>query len=161
MDIDREIKWTLSATEEFEIGARIYLTEHGYVKNDVPLSAWSALASFSELAPIYRMSLEASLGIEGEELEAALEAYAGSRLELSRQVIEALALAEDPSRASSVRASWTSYDQLQEMRRTAQEKVALETAIKELQTRLRLLTGEPDSLPLNSDSDPTSTETSA
>lgn len=166
MDKDRQINWNLRAVEEFEIGARIYLEEHGYAENgryvvftpnkkqpDLPpvrsvdgpfVSAWSALVGFAEIATIHRMALEACLGIEGDELVAALEAYTGSRLELSRQVMEALALAEDPLRAASIRKSWTNFDELQELRRVTQEKVALETVIREFRLRLKLLGGEAD-----------------
>ena len=135
-----ELAWPFARVEEFEAKANKWLMDNEITKKYLP--AQIILASHVTLAPIGRMAIEAATGLKGDEVDDALEKYEGSRLDLTRDILESYSLMEDPSHASSMRESWNTSDEIREMERHAETLVQIEAAMKRLETKAKILSGE-------------------
>ena len=137
-----ELKWTLPRIEKFEAEGNKWLHEAGIIPANRYMAAQLILANHITLAPIYRLAIEAATGLEGDEVNAALEKYDGSRLDLSRDILESYSLAEDPSHAASMRKSWDTSDELRALEREAETVAQIEETMKKLEAKVRILSGD-------------------
>ncbi|MGB3944956.1 MAG: hypothetical protein WBK88_09210 [Methanothrix sp.] len=123
MDVPREVRWTIRAKAQFEGLVRDYLIDHKMIEEGTQVVAWNIMiGGIAGDAQVLLHAVECSLGISGEELDRALDAYEGSTLELAREITRALCIAEDPSRESSLLKSWSIFDERQEAERLLTEK---------------------------------------
>lgn len=148
-----ELSWPFQRVERFEADANKWLSEAGISKKYLP--AQLILAQYVTLAPISRLAIEAATGLRGDEVDEALAKYEGSRLDLTRDILESYSLMEDPSHAASMRKSWTTSDELRAMEREAETADQIEETMKRLEAKIKILSGGLGSPTLRSGSGPT------
>lgn len=123
MDKPRSITWTISGVDAFTEMANKELVRLKILKeDDEPMMPLSILQAHGNRPSIFRMALECSLGISGDELDTAVEAYPDGKQELGASMLEAFFLAEDPLVATSFRQNWT------RSRETAKARIEAEMA---------------------------------
>lgn len=148
-----ELSWPFMRVERFEAAANEWLASQGISKKYLP--AQLILAQYITLAPISRLAIEAATGLQGDEVDEALAKYEGSRLDLTRDILESYSLMEDPSHAASMRKSWTTSDELRALEREAETVAQIEETMKRLEAKVRILSGGPGSPTSSSGSGPT------
>ena len=148
-----ELSWPFMRVEKFETAANKWLSDQGISKKYLP--AQLVLANYITLAPISRLAIEAATGFQGDEVDNALAKYEGSRLDLTRDILESYSLMEDPSHAVSMRKSWNTSDEMRAMEREANTIEEIKETMKRLEAKLKILSGVPVSPILSSVSSPT------
>ncbi|MDD5048778.1 MAG: hypothetical protein PHH09_07580 [Methanoregulaceae archaeon] len=148
-----ELSWPFMRVERFEAAANEWLASQGIGKKYLP--AQLILAQYITLAPISRLAIEAATGLQGDEVDEALAKYEGSRLDLTRDILESYSLMEDPSHAASMRKSWDTSDEMRKMEREAGTLEEIEKAMKVLEKKAKALTGALGSPTLRLGSGPT------
>lgn len=138
-----ELSWPFMRVERFEAAANEWLASQGISKKYLP--AQLILAQYITLAPISRLAIEAATGLQGDEVDEALAKYEGSRLDLTRDLLESYSLMEDPSHAASMRKSWDTSDELRALEREAETVAQIEETMKRLEKKLKALSGGPGS----------------
>jgi len=134
-----ELSWPFRRVEQFEAEANKWLMDRGISKRYLPTQL--ILAQHVTLAPIGRMAIEAATGYQGDEVDDALAKYEGSRLELTRDILESYSLMEDPSHAASMRKSWNTFDELRSLEREAGTLEEIRKAMKVLEKKAKALSG--------------------
>ena len=138
-----ELSWPFMRVERFEAAANEWLASQGISKKYLP--AQLILAQYITLAPISRLAIEAATGLQGDEVDEALAKYEGSRLDLTRDILESYSLMEDPSHAALMRKNWNTSDELRALEGEAETVEQIQDLMKTLEKKLKALSGVPGS----------------